>query len=199
MGKDIRPDHPVHEIIADRWSPYGLAAREVAEADLRSLFEAARWSASCFNEQPWRYLVATKRQPDEFARMLECLVEANQAWASSASALALGLAKTTFTRNGKPNRTALHDLGAASSSLSLEASARGIAVHQMAGIDPEKARRTFSVPDDFEVVTALAFGYAADATDLDEKFRTRDEGERTRRPQSEFVFASEFGKAAWQG
>lgn len=197
MGKDVRLDHPVHEIIAGRWSPCGFAAREVAEEELRSLFEAARWSASSFNEQPWRYLIATKRRPDEFARMLGCLVEANQAWAGNASALALGLAKTTFAHNGKPNRVALHDLGAASASLSLEASARGIAVHQMAGIDPEKARKTFAVPEDFEVVTGLAFGYPADPAELDETLRSRDSAERKRRPQSEFVFAAEFGKAAW--
>ena len=81
--KQAKPDHPVHELIANRWSPYGFADRPVSPEDLRSLFEAARWAPSSYNEQPWRYLVATKANPEQFARLLSCLVEANQAWRSA--------------------------------------------------------------------------------------------------------------------
>src|SRR5262245_29708759 len=128
--KQAKPDHPIHELIARRWSPYGFADRPVATEDLRSLFEAARWAASSYNEQPWSYIVASKDNPEEFARLLSCLVEGNQAWAKAAPVLALGCTSLHFARNGQPNAAAVHDLGLASATLTLEATARGLFVHQ---------------------------------------------------------------------
>ncbi len=133
-------DHPVHELIAARWSPYAFATRPVSKADLLSLFEAARWAPSSYNEQPWSYLLATREDPEAFARMLSCLVEGNRAWAKAAPVLALGCTRLAFARNGQPNAAALHDLGLASANLCLEATARGLAVHQMIGILPDRVR-----------------------------------------------------------
>src|SRR3954471_20634613 len=115
--KDAKPDHPIHELLAKRWSPYAFADRPVPEDDLRSLFEAARWAASSYNEQPWSYVVATKSNPAELERLLSCLVEGNQAWARAAPVLALGCTSLHFTLNGKPNAAAAHDLGLASAGL----------------------------------------------------------------------------------
>ena len=86
-------DHPVHELIAARWSPYSFDGRRVAPEDLRSLFEAARWAPSSYNAQPWSYIAATKDEPEEFERLLSCLVEGNQVWAQAAPVLALGHSK----------------------------------------------------------------------------------------------------------
>src|SRR5262245_52848056 len=107
--KQAKPDHPIHELLAKRWSPYAFADRTVSADDLRSLFEAARWAASSYNEQPWRYIVATKANPADFERLLSCLVEPNQFWAKAAPALALGCISPTFVLNGKPNAAAEHD------------------------------------------------------------------------------------------
>jgi nitroreductase len=85
--KQAVTDYPIQPVLAERWSPYGFEDRAVSEADLRSLFEAARWAASSYNEQPWNYLVATKENLHEFGRLLSCLVEANQAWAKAAPVL----------------------------------------------------------------------------------------------------------------
>ncbi len=190
--KHADPAYPIQDFLARRWSPYAFSSKAVASEDLATLFEAARWSASSFNEQPWRYIVAAKSEPEEHAKLLSTLSEPNREWAQHAAVLALGLAKTTFTRNGKPNRVALHDLGAASASLTVEATARGLAVHQMAGILPDRAREIFGVPDDFTVETALALGYAAD----DGPFAERDAKPRTRKPLSEFVFSGSWGEPA---
>ena len=95
-------------------------------ADLRSLFEAARWAASSYNEQPWSYFVATKTDPPEFERLLSCLVEGNQEWAKAAPVLALGVVSRRFARNQKENRAAVHDLGLAAGNLLVEATARGL-------------------------------------------------------------------------
>src|SRR3954469_10402959 len=124
-AKQAAPNYPVLDLIAKRWSPYAFADRAVADDDLRSLFEAARWAASSYNEQPWRYVVATKADPAEFARLLSCLVEPNQAWAQAAPVIGLGCTSLVFERNGKPNAAAIHDLGIASATLTFEATARG--------------------------------------------------------------------------
>jgi nitroreductase len=196
MSKSANPDHPVHELIANRWSPYGFSDRMVSKSDLQSLFEAARWAPSSYNEQPWRYLVATRDEPEAFEKVLGCLVEGNQAWAKNASALVLCVASTKFRRNGNPNRAAEHDIGLASASLSLEATARGINVHQMIGIVPDKVRSVFSIPEDFTPLTAIAIGYAADPDTLDDAFRQRDLAPRERRPLREFVFTNTWGEPA---
>jgi nitroreductase len=189
-------DHPVHELLAERWSPYAFADRPVSRADLTSLFEAARWAPSSYNEQPWSYLVATRDQPEEFARLLSCLVEGNQAWAKAAPVLALGCTSLNFVRNGQPNAAALHDLGLSSAGLVLEATARGLAVHQMIGILPDRARQLYAVPEGVQPLTGLAVGYAGDPAALPENLRQRDAGRRQRKALSAFVFAGKWGTAS---
>ncbi|MBX3401038.1 MAG: nitroreductase family protein [Gemmataceae bacterium] len=191
--KQANPDHPIHDLIARRWSPYAFADRAVSDDDLRSLFEAARWAASSYNEQPWSYIVATKADPDTFERLLSCLVEGNQGWAAAAPVLALGCTSLRFTLNGQPNAAAVHDLGLASANLTLEATARGLLIHQMIGILPDKARELYRIPEGVQAVTGLAIGYAADPSTLLEKYRERDLAPRSRKPLNEFVFSGEWG------
>ena len=194
MRKEASRDHPVHELISKRWSPYAFSGRPIPREHLLSIFEAARWAASSFNEQPWRYIVANRDRRDDFEKILSCLLQGNQAWAREATMLALGCTRITFSHNDKPNRVAQHDLGLASASLTFEATSRGVYVHQMAGILPGKARQVFAIPDEFEVVTALALGYRADLGAGARELRARDENPRTRRPLDEFVFGAEWGE-----
>jgi nitroreductase len=194
MTKRAQPAHPVHELLSSRWSPYGFSDRSVSSADLCSLFEAARWAPSSYNEQPWRFLVATCDEPAEFARLLSCLVEPNQAWARYAPVLALHVASLKFARNDRDNTAAIHDLGLAAANLTLEATARGIAVHQMIGILPDRARELYAIPEGFTAVTGLAIGYAGEAQGLDAKFLDRDRTARTRKPLEELVFTGRFGQ-----
>ena len=193
MSHRAATDHPVHDLIADRWSPYAFADRPVSRADLLSLFEAARWAASSYNEQPWRYIIATKADPAEFERLLSCLVEGNQVWAKAAPVLALGCTSLNFALNGKPNAAAVHDLGLASATLTLEATARGLSVHQMIGILPDKARELYRIPDGVRPLTGLAIGYAADPSTLPENLRPRDQARRPRKPLVQFVFGGQWG------
>jgi nitroreductase len=194
--KQANPDHPIHELLVKRWSPYAFADRSVAVDDLRSLFEAARWAASSYNEQPWRYIVATRESPAEFERLLSCLVEGNQPWAKRVPVLALGCAALNFAQNNQPNRVALHDLGLASANLSLEATARGLSVHQMAGILPDRARELYQIPIDVQPLTGLAIGYVGTPDALPESYGKRDLSPRQRKPVSEFVVAGQWGSPA---
>jgi nitroreductase len=194
--KQAALDHPIHELIARRWSPYAFADRPVPVEDLRSLFEAARWAASSYNEQPWRYIVATKENPAEFERLLSCLVEGNQPWAKGAPVLALGCAVLKFAATNQPNAVALHDLGQASAALSVEATARGLFVHQMAGILPDRARELYQIPADAQPFTGVAIGYLGNPDALPEAYRKRDLSPRQRKPLVEFVFKEQWGAAA---
>src|SRR3954463_9809046 len=150
--------HPIHDLLRRRWSPRAFSDRPVEREKLLSVLEAARWAPSSNNEQPWHYLVARKEEPEEFARLLACLVEKNQSWAKAAPVLMLSVASTVFARNGKPNRHALHDVGQAVADLTVQATALGLFVHQMAGFSAEKARETYGIPENAEPVAALAVG-----------------------------------------
>jgi nitroreductase len=194
--KNAATEHPILKLLSERWSPYGFEDRPVREADLQSLFEAARWAASSYNEQPWSYLVATKEDSPGFARLLGCLVEENRAWAKCAPVLVLAVVSLRFARNNEDNRAAVHDLGLAAGNLVMEASARGLSVHQMIGILPEKAREVYEIPEHFEAWTAMAIGYRADAARLPDDLKERDLTRRQRKPLGKFVFGEKWGQSS---
>ncbi len=194
MSKAKKPDleNPVQDFVAKRWSPVSFDGRAIDRAELLSIFEAARWAPSAFNEQPWRYIVASREDGEAFETLLSCLVDANRAWAVHAGAVALGVVANTFERNGKPNAYALHDLGLASGQLCAEAAARGVQVHQMAGIMADRARELYGIPESFEAVTALALGYPGENAELDESIRARDQQPRSRRPLATTLFGKSW-------
>jgi nitroreductase len=196
MQNPAPSDFPVHELIRERWSPRAFADKPISQNVLRSLFEAARWAPSCFNEQPWAYLVALKDDQSSFAKMLSVLVEFNANWAKSAPVLALAVAELAFAKNNAPNRNAQYDTGAATALLSVEATAHGLAVHQMAGFDPEKARQVFGIPAGWEAIAAIAIGYPGDPATLSQPLKDRELAPRTRKPIAEFVMADHWGHTA---
>jgi nitroreductase len=195
MEKPAPVAHPIHDLLRRRWSPRAFSAQPVPRDTLRSLFEAARWAASCFNDQPWAYLVATKDDPENFGKMLGVLVEGNAAWARHAPVLMLSLARLNFAHNGTPNRHAFHDVGAASASLTFEAVARGLAVHQMGGFFVDKAREAFNIPTDWEPVAAIALGYPVETLEaIPLELRERESAPRRRKSIEEFIMTGGFGR-----
>jgi nitroreductase len=196
MNKRATPDHPVQELMTTRWSPYSFANRAVPDVDLRSLFEAARWAASSYNEQPWSFIVATQADKQEHDQLVSCLVPGNQAWAKAAPVLAICCTSTRFVLNGNPNAAAQHDLGLATGNLMLEATARGLMVHAMIGILPDRVRQVYQVPENVLPLTGIAIGYLGDPNLLPEKLRERDLVTRTRKPLAQFVFSAKWGNKA---
>lgn len=191
-----QPDHSVLPIIKERYSPYVMTGQAVETEKLLSCLEAARWAASSFNEQPWRYILATREDSAAWDKAMGCLVEANQGWAKDAGVLLLGCTKKAFTYNGKPNRVNEHDLGMAGCSLTLQAQSLGLHVHMMAGINHATIRATYQVPDDFEPLTAIAIGYADKPENGDPELAKRDTGARERKPLEEIVFGSSWNNSA---
>ncbi len=157
--KNADTNYPVHELIRQRWSPRSFSDKTVKPELLRQLFDAARWAPSSYNEQPWRFIVATRENPDEYESLLNVLNAGNRRWAQEAPVLILTVIKTDFSRNGSANRAAEHDLGQAVAHLTFEATSHELYLHQMAGIDLEKARKEFNIPEGYEPFTGIALGY----------------------------------------
>ena len=196
MNKTPDTQYPIHALLQKRWSPRAFSGKTVSAEALGSLFEAARWAASCYNEQPWRYIVARKEDTEEYDRLMSCLVEGNQAWAMQAPVLMLAVTKKTFTFNDKPNAHARHDLGLATAGMMLQAAALDLYMHAMGGILPERAAELYRVPDDFQVATGIALGYLGDPDSLAEPMKTTELEARVRKPLEEIVFASSWEKPA---
>lgn len=185
-NKIAAPDHAILDVLAERYSPYAYEPKAVEREKLLVLLEAARWAASSYNEQPWRFILAERTDAEVWATALACLVEPNRKWAANAGAIIFTVTKKSFSKNDKPNRVAEHDVGLAAGNLSAQATALGLHVHQMAGIEMAKVRTAYQVPDGFDPVTAVAVGYAGDGEP--------DDSPRTRMPLGEWVFAGKFGQ-----
>jgi nitroreductase len=196
MKKPAPTDYPVLELIRDRWSPRAFSQKEIAPDDLRSLFEAARWAPSSSNEQPWAFLVATRSDPGSFEKALEPLIQANAVWARQAYLLGYAVAGLAFAKNNAPNRNAHYDTGAAMALLTMEATARGISVHQMAGFDPDTARAVYAIPSGWEAMAAFAIGYPGEPASLPQPYRDRESAPRTRKPIRQFVMGGKWGHTA---
>lgn len=196
IHKPAPTNHPIHDLLQRRWSPYGYSGAGVKPDDLKSIMEAARWAPSSYNEQPWRFLVARREDTAEFEKLLSTLVEMNQAWARHAGVLIVTVVSEKFTLNGKPNAAAEHDIGLAAMSLSIEAQARGYHTHQMIGLDPEKVRALYEIPEGFHALTAIAIGVAAAPDKLPEKMQKNDEERRPRKALSEIVYTGKFGNTS---
>ena len=187
--KQAPADDRILPVIRHRWSPRSFAEREVSLADLKTVFEAMRWTASSYNEQPWIYFVGI-RGSETYRKIMSVLGEFNQEWARTAPVLTLNAARTTFTRNGSPNPVALYDLGASAATLCYQAIALGLFTHQMAGFDREKARTVFNVPDGYIFGAAMALGYQGEPGALtNSQMLSQETSPRQRKALSEFVLA----------
>jgi nitroreductase len=180
--------------ILHRWSPRGFAERDVSREDLKKVFEAARWAASSYNEQPWRFFVG-RRGDATYARIFDSLVPQNQAWAKHAPVLILSVAKKHFSHSGDPNLHAWHDVGQATATLSLQATSLGMHTHSMAGFDHRKAQEALQIPAEYETVAVTALGYLGDAEKLPDALRKMEESPRQRKELKDVVFA-EWEQAA---
>lgn len=180
---------PLIPEVAERWSPRSFSDRPLTGVELRTLLEAARWAPSSYNEQPWHFLVARKEDEAAFQRMLECLNEKNREWAREAAVLMLTVTREHFSRNGKENRHAFHDVGLAMGQLLAQATAMDLHVHQMAGIRPDHAAEVYDIPDGHQVVAGVALGHLG-------KVEVDESDTRSRRPLEEFVFQERWGEPA---
>jgi len=186
----------IHDIIQARWSPRAFDPDQpVSHDDLLSLLEAARWAPSCFNDQPWRFVVCDKATDETgWQHAFSILAEKNRRWAKNAPVLMLAVAMENFNHNGQANRWAMYDTGAASVSMCLQATALGMCVHQMGGFDAEKAREVFNLPGDCKPMAMMAVGYQAEVNMLDDDFKEAELAARSRAALKEQFYAGQWGR-----
>lgn len=188
-----KPDHPIEPLFYRRWSPRAMSGEPISEQELLSVFEAARWAPSTYNEQEWRFLYARRETP-QWPLFFDLLMEANQVWCRNAAVLVVVLARKTFTLNGKPNAVHLYDAGSAWENAALQASHMGLVAHGMAGFDFKKAREVLRVPDHFDVAAMFALGRPGDPNQLPEGYR-KMEVPSPRRPATESICEGAFAFA----
>lgn len=189
-SKKADTDHDILNILRERYSPRAFDDRVVEDDVMMRLFEAMRWAPSSMNEQPWRIIYAHKGE-EAHSKIVDTLMPGNKPWAENAPVLMITLVSKYF-QNGMANKSAPHDLGLAIGNLTVQATHEGLGLHQMGGFSPEKARESFQIPDEFEVVTAIAVGYFGDPDKLPEGLRQREYGARTRKKIDEFAFHQKF-------
>lgn len=189
--KKADTSYNIHPLIAERWSPRAFSDQPVARENILKLFDAARWAASSFNEQPWRFLIGMKGD-DSYNKLLETLAEFNRQWAYNAPVLIIACGKNTFSKNGKENRHYAYDTGQAMANLALQATADNLYIHQMAGFSRSKAVELFSIPEDFEPLAACALGHLGNLSILDEKNQKSEAASRSRKPLDEIIFTEEW-------
>ncbi|MFP4023508.1 MAG: nitroreductase family protein [Thiohalospira sp.] len=177
----------IHDIIKSRYSPVIFSSQKIEKEKLESLFEAARWAPSSYNEQPWRFIVGIKNEGGNYTKLFDCLVEANQYWAKYAPVLVMSLAKKTSTVTGKTNRFAQHDTGMAVGNLLAQATSLGLYVHQMGGYSVTKAKKHFLLDDDFEPMAIMAIGYKGEIELFPEDLQEREKKERYRKNIDEII------------
>jgi len=187
-------DYPIHPLIASRWSPRAYDTNPIESQKLQRIFEAARWTASASNHQPWYFMVGLKGD-GVYEKIFASLAEFNQLWVINAPVLALAIAKTTNPR-GEENKSFAYDLGQSVAMLSLQAMAEGIYTHQMAGFNALEAASLLGIPDDYKVLVAFTLGYRGDAGNLHPNLQKLELSPRTRRSVSESVFTGSFGHKA---
>jgi nitroreductase len=180
------------DVLSKRWSPRAFEPRAVEADKLSTLFEAARWAPSCYNDQPWSFLITRRDSDAAYEQLLATLMTANQAWAASAPVLVLNTVRKNFLHNGKPNRWAYYDLGLAVGNLLSEATHLGLLVHQMAGFDAELAHRSLGLPDDHEAVAVMAIGYLGDPALLPVGVEEKSPALRERKALAEFAYAGQW-------
>jgi nitroreductase len=190
IPKPATTQQPIHEIIANRWSGRAYdASKPVSKEQVISLLEAARWAPSCFGDEPWRYVVCNKADNMQaWQAAFDCLVPGNQGWAVNAPVLLLICADTVFRANGKPNKWAPYDTGAATENLCLQAAASGLMAHQMGGFDADKARASFKVPERYQILPMVTVGYQAPVDALSGEVKERELAARNRQPLGELFF-----------
>ncbi|MEQ1795194.1 MAG: nitroreductase family protein [Nitrospira sp.] len=193
MDKPAETQFLIHDLLKRRWSPRAFSERPVGRDALLTLFEAARWAPSSSNEQPWRFVVATKEEPADYDRLLGCLLEGNRKWASRAPVLILSVARMNFEDEAKPNRHAFHDTGLATENLLLQATALGLVAHPMAGFDIEKAQADLKIPSGYEPVAMIAVGYPGELSVLPDYLQQRELKPRERKPLTEIAFSGQWG------
>ena len=185
--KIAKNKYPVIDIIKNRWSPRSFTERLIAKNLINSILEAARWSPSSFNEQPWRYILGFKNKGDNFSKIFDALHGFNKKWTINAPLLMVCCCKRNFSHNNMPNVHAAYDSGQSIAYLTMQAMSENIYVHQMAGFDKTILKNNLNISDDFDICTVIALGYLGSPDILPIDLKKLETSERERKSINELL------------
>jgi nitroreductase len=183
----------INPLILNRWSPRSMTDEELDDDTIMSLFEAARWAPSSYNNQPWRFIYAKRNTPQHWNKLFNLLAEPNKAWTKNAALLVVVISGKNFEYNEKYSITHQYDTGAAWENLALEASSRGLVAHGMQGFNYEKARIDLEIPDNFDVMAMIAIGKKGSKENLPLQLQEK-EYPNDRKPLKEIIMEGTFRK-----
>nr|ABZ79369.1 putative nitroreductase [uncultured bacterium] len=167
------PIEGVDQLFYQRWSPRAYQSKPVSDEKLQQIFDAARWSQSCFNEQPWLFITSKPKSQSTFVNLL---VEGNQNWAKQAPVIGFVVARKNFLRNGNENAHAAFDAGSAWMALTLQARMLGLYTHGMAGIQYEEVYIQFQLDtEEYQVICGFTLGYLDKPDTLPEEMRSKEQ------------------------
>ena len=192
MEKPAPAQYNIHELLIRRWSPRAFSSQPVEAEKLKRLFEAARWSPSASNEQPWFFIVGI-RPDDSWNRIFETLEEFNQKWCHVVPVLALAVGRKNLVKKEGNNQWYRYDVGQSLAHLTFQAMTDGLWVHQMGGFDQELAARKFSIPENYEAITTFVVGYQGDYNQLHPRLIKSELNPRERKSFDKFIFTEKFG------
>ena len=193
--KKANPRFPIHHLLKKRWSPRAFNGQPIETEKLQRIFEAARWSPSSSNEQPWAFIVGINGD-ETYEKIFSTLDAFNQLWVKTAPLLAITAGRTISLKNGMPAEWFKYVVGLAVAHLTFQATHEGLYVHQMAGFDRDKAHQLLEVPDKYEVITAFTIGYPGDYKVLHQNLQASEIARRERLHTEEFVISGAFGQDA---
>ncbi len=194
--KTANTQYPIHDLLKRRWSRAPSRLKWSSRRNCAACWKLRAGAPSSYNAQPWSFFIAMREDESEYQRLLDCLVPGNALWAQHAPVLLLSVAKFNFDHNGARNRHAWYDVGQAVADLTLQATALGLVIHQMAGFDSPRAREQFHIPEDHEPVAMIALGYPGSPESLPEQLREKELQPHSRKALDSFVFTGEWGKIA---
>jgi nitroreductase len=188
--QERKSDFKINPLILNRWSPRSMTGEEIDNDTILSIFEAARWAPSSYNNQPWRFIYA-KRNTPYWNKLFNLLAEPNKVWAKNAALLIVVVSSKNFEHNGKFSITHQYDAGAAWENLALESSSRGLVAHGMQGFDYEKAREDLDIPDTFDVMAMAAIGKQGPKENLPLNLQEKEDP-NNRKPLKDLVMEGKF-------
>lgn len=190
MKTNRKAEYPILDAILHRWSPRAMSQEPISNKELMTLFEAARWAPSSYNNQPWQFIYA-KQGTQAWHTLFNLLVPFNQSWCENAAVLIVIISQNNFTQTGKPSRTHSFDTGAAWQNLAIQGAAMGLVVHGMEGFDYNRAQKELKIPNDYTIQAMCAVGHPGTSKDLSNELQEREKPSN-RKPIEEFVYEGSF-------
>jgi nitroreductase len=160
------------QTLRERWSPTAWDVNHVlTPGEVERLVEAARWSPSAGNSQPWSFATA-RRGDSRHERLVPLLAPSARRWAPDASLLVVNVChRYVEGTDWDSSEFAEYDLGQSVAHMSLQAMSMGLFSRQFRAFDRGAVERELGVPEHWVAMTITAIGRPAQEQPADGRLR----------------------------